>query len=410
VGPRDRQRQLVLVIEAEVRVRDDERKVRRHEADEEHPWLLATGGRGFLTEPPPCRLGDRSVLAHVLAFARARLDDVPETLRAWRHVTAQKAIEVASSVHDVERHPLVWESARVVHAPIVQLSDRCHVVALRRQSMPPARRLGANVGCRVVPRVDRVGPAAGREASTRGHADGSLAVRAREARTPCCQCVEGRRSHDPVAVAAEDAACVLVGQDDENVGRLERSQRTPPWDAAIASASASTRRASSTCRFSMRRPSSTATPRLRARASVWAAITRRAQSTSPAAGAKTSLARASCLGWISVLPSKPKSAAWRHAAANPASSSRSRGTPARAVSPAERGASRQGWTLVSRGRRSRVARAWRSFVRSEVPMTSALTRGLAAAIADAFRMPRGVSSMHHTAGAAPRAARVVLTV
>src|SRR5262249_32527647 len=82
IGPRDRQRQLVLVIEAEVRVRGDERKVRRHEADEEHPRLSATGGRGFLTEPPGCRLGDRSVVAHVLAFAGARLDDVPETLRA----------------------------------------------------------------------------------------------------------------------------------------------------------------------------------------------------------------------------------------------------------------------------------------------------------------------------------------
>src|SRR5262249_47105032 len=357
VGPRDRQRQLVLVIEAEVRVRDDERKVRRHEADEEHPWLSATGGRGFLTEPPPCRLGDRSIVAHVLAFACARLDDVPETLRAWRHVTAQKPIEVASPVHDVERHPLVRESARVVHAPIVQLSDRCHVVALRGQSMPPARRLGANVGCRVVPRVDRVGPAAGREASTRGHADGRLAVCAREARTPCYQCVEVRRSHDPVAVAAEDAACVLVGQDDENVGRLERSQRPPPWDAAIASASASTRRASSTCRFSMRRPSSTATPRPRARASVWAAITRRAQSTSPASGAKTSLARATCFGWISVLPSKPNSAACRQAATKPAPAPESRWTPSRAVIPAERAASTQSWRLVTSETRSRVWRA-----------------------------------------------------
>src|SRR4029450_2955505 len=37
-------------------------------------------------------------------------------------------------------------------------------------------------------------------------------------------------------------------------------------------------------------------------------------------------------------------------------------------------------------------------------MTSAATRGLAAAIAGAFRMPRGVSSMHHTAGAGPTAA------
>src|SRR5258706_7566143 len=79
--------------------------------------------------------------------------------------------------------------------------------------------------------------------------------------------------------------------------------------SAIASARASTRRASSTCRFSIRRPSSTATPRPRARASAWAAITRRAQSTSPAAGAKTSFAVATRLGWVHVLPSDPKAAA-----------------------------------------------------------------------------------------------------
>ena len=43
-------------------------------------------------------------------------------------------------------------------------------------------------------------------------------------------------------------------------------------------------------------------------------------------------------------------------------------------------------------------------------MTSAVTRGLAAAIDAAFRIPRGVSSMHHTAGAEPRAAIAALTV
>src|SRR6267142_3914340 len=171
-----------------------------------------------------------------------------------------------------------------------------------------------------------------------------------------------------------------------SVGRSQCVARS-----AIASARARTRRASSTCRFSIRRPSSTATPRPPARASAWAVITRRAQSTSPAAGAKTSLPTATCLGWISVLPSKPKSAAWRQAAAKPASSSRSRWTPSSAVIPAARAASTQSWRLVSSGRRSRVARAWRSFVRSEAPMTSAVTRRLAAAIDGAFRIPRGVS-------------------
>ncbi len=43
-------------------------------------------------------------------------------------------------------------------------------------------------------------------------------------------------------------------------------------------------------------------------------------------------------------------------------------------------------------------------------MTNAVTRGLAAAIAGAFRMPRGVSSMHHTAGFEPSEAIAAVTV
>ena len=43
-------------------------------------------------------------------------------------------------------------------------------------------------------------------------------------------------------------------------------------------------------------------------------------------------------------------------------------------------------------------------------MTSAATRGLAAAIEGAFRIPRGVSSMHHTAWVGPRAAIAAVTV
>src|SRR6266545_4114646 len=94
-------------------------------------------------------------------------------------------------------------------------------------------------------------------------------------------------------------------EDDRGVsGGIQHALR-----ASMASASVTTRRASSTWRFSMSRPSRRTTPRPWATASACAAMTRRAQSMSAGAGAKISLAFAIVLGWISVLPSKPRSAA-----------------------------------------------------------------------------------------------------
>src|SRR5262245_24677346 len=98
-------------------------------------------------------------------------------------------------------------------------------MALRGQTMPPAGSLGSDVGSRVVPRVDRVGPSASSEAPARGHADGRLAVRAREASTLPSKRMGGLSAHDRVAVAAEEAPRVLVGQYDEDVagsGHLRR--------------------------------------------------------------------------------------------------------------------------------------------------------------------------------------------
>src|SRR3712207_7691596 len=57
---------------------------------------------------------------------------------------------------------LVREAARVADLAIVELADRRDVVALLDQPVPPARRLGPDVGRSIVPRVDRVGVPSGR--------------------------------------------------------------------------------------------------------------------------------------------------------------------------------------------------------------------------------------------------------
>src|ERR1043166_7420658 len=91
----------------------------------------------------------------------------------------------------------------------------------------------------------------------------------------------------------------------------------PCSSAAMASASATVSRAISACSRSTMRPSSAMAPLSRFSGNSKAAMILRAASTSSFAGANTSLHGASCDGWISVLPSKPKARAWRQLARNP---------------------------------------------------------------------------------------------
>ena len=85
----------------------------------------------------------------------------------------------------------------------------------------------------------------------------------------------------------------------------------------IASAIATVRRAMSACSRSTMRPSIWMTPLLTFSGRSKAAMIFRAHATSSGAGENASLQGAICCGWISVLPSKPRSRACRHSAAKP---------------------------------------------------------------------------------------------
>jgi hypothetical protein len=88
---------------------------------------------------------------------------------------------------------------------------------------------------------------------------------------------------------------------------------------------------------------------------------------------------------------EPQPAALPAGCAKPSSSDRSRWTPSRIASRWARAGSIARRREVSSGKRSRVGRACKSLIRSEVPRTSAASLGWPTAISCALRIPSGVS-------------------
>ena len=95
----------------------------------------------------------------------------------------------------------------------------------------------------------------------------------------------------------------------------------------------SSRRASAAWRFSMSRPSRTATPMPAAAAASWTSMIRRAPAISSAEGPKAALRRGDLLRVDQRLPSKSVSAPGDTPPIKPSSSSRSRSTPSSATRP-----------------------------------------------------------------------------
>ena len=119
----------------------------------------------------------------------------------------------------------------------------------------------------------------------------------------------------------------------------------------------------------------------------------RDDSTSASSGANTALAASSCPGWISVLPSKPIWAPWRHSASKPSGSRTSLYTPSRMTFPAARAPSRHRPNPVSSGWRPGTCAACSSLARSLVPITSTVRRSDAAAMLAQSSIAWGVSTM-----------------
>src|SRR5215213_5344280 len=103
------------------------------------------------------------------------------------------------------------------------------------------------------------------------------------------------------------------------LGEVVRRKRCTQKDQrrSIASAMATVRRAISAWSRSTMRPSMATAPRLAFSGRSNRAMIARARSTSSAAGAKIALAGPTWFGWMSVLPSKPRSRACSHSARKP---------------------------------------------------------------------------------------------
>ncbi len=112
-------------------------------------------------------------------------------------------------------HPnlLFGEAIVVVLAAEVQLADRDHVVAALPQQVMPARHAPV-VGHGVVPRADLVHIFSRSECGAGGDAHGGRRVRTLEESPAHRQPVEVGRRNNPVAIAAEHSAVVLIRHDD----------------------------------------------------------------------------------------------------------------------------------------------------------------------------------------------------
>src|SRR5262249_50165443 len=127
-------------------------------------------------------------------------------------------------------------------------------------------------------------------------------------------------------LAVEQPALVELGRDAVAEAHVVRAGQIAVefHDAlsfcAIASAMATVRRAISACSSSAMRPSMVITPLPLCSGRSNAAMILRANATSAPGGANTSLATAIWSGWISVLPSKPRTRPCRHSRRKPSAS------------------------------------------------------------------------------------------
>ncbi len=161
----------------------------------------------------------------------------------------------------------------------------------------------------------------------------------------------------------------------------------------MARLTAMMRRALSTCRFSIIRPFTVATPRPEANASSQTATMFLASSSATSVGANARLQGSTCPGWINVLPSKPSCRPCRHSASNPSRSRMSLKTPSRMATPAARAASRHNPSPGSSGARPGTCSACSSLARSLVPITRTASRCEARAISSACSIATGVSTI-----------------
>ncbi len=114
---------------------------------------------------------------------------------------------------------LAVEAGRIMAIDVVQLANGFDPHLRGLQAHTPAR-YAAVVSHRVVPVADVMHVASGRQACTRGDADGARRIGGREAGAACGETIDIRRSHDRVTGTRQRPGLVFVGNDEEEVFRF----------------------------------------------------------------------------------------------------------------------------------------------------------------------------------------------
>ena len=211
--PLRRQRGGAVAVAPVPRLRPDVGRMGAHEGQEQHPRL---GRAGMAAQPLDGVGGVAFVVGQIGGVAGAGGQHTAAGVAA-RRVVAHAAEQVAEPVHHVQRLDLVAEAVVVGAAAKVQLADRVDGEPCAAQVMAPARH-AAVVGDAVVPEADLVHIAAGGQRGALGHADRAVGVSGVEAGAAPRQCIEMRRDAG-AAIAAQPGTGVLIGQDEQQIGR-----------------------------------------------------------------------------------------------------------------------------------------------------------------------------------------------
>ena len=213
-----RQWQFLVIVAIEMLWRRGQRKMRAHEGQEHNPWSVGVLAR-FLPQPDLSARSDLAVVGRVHALAGPRHARHLVCAASLRHVlVAHQAQQISFAIDNVHSDLLVGKAVVVFLAAEVELADRNHMVTAIAQQVMPARHATV-VGHRVVPGADLVHIFAGGERGARGNAHRTWRVGALEQRAALRQSVEIGRRNNPVTVAAEHSAIVLIRHDDQQVGR-----------------------------------------------------------------------------------------------------------------------------------------------------------------------------------------------
>ena len=207
-----------LVVHVPQALRHREGRMRTDIGHEQRPGLAAA--RRALLEPGDRAVGDLDVVFLVVRRADLRLLQIEFPLALVDRLLvrpAQQHRHAAFAVEDVHRHDLLVEAVVVLGGAKMQLADRGGLVAGIAHAVHPAGD-PAVIDDRVVPIAGLMRIAPGRDRGARGTADRRRGIGIGEARAGQGKAIERRRLHLRMVIAAEHAAGMIVGQEEQQIG------------------------------------------------------------------------------------------------------------------------------------------------------------------------------------------------